>query len=85
MNAPFPANGIEKIHADACVSISSLKKNPAAVIAAAQDRQIAILNRNKPVAWESIVDLVDDAKLASLAEERLAAKEVPVQVAIDDL
>lgn len=92
MSAPFPADGIESILADACVGISSLKKNPAAVIAAAQEQQVAILNRNKPVAylvspdiWETLVDMVADAKLAALVQERLAGDEEPIRVSLDDL
>ncbi len=51
MNAPFKAPPTDTILADACVGISELKKNPSAVIAVAQEQQVAILNRNKPVAY----------------------------------
>ena len=51
MNAPFKAPPTETILANACVGISELKKNPSAVIAVAQEQQVAILNRNKPVAY----------------------------------
>jgi antitoxin StbD len=75
MNAPFK---IEKILADAVVGISELKKNPAAVIKAAQDQQVAILNRNKPVAylvsplvWEHMLDVLADQQLIRDAQDAL--------------
>ncbi|MBV9931764.1 MAG: type II toxin-antitoxin system Phd/YefM family antitoxin [Alphaproteobacteria bacterium] len=90
MNAPFTS--VLPILADACVGISELKKNPAAVIAAAREQQVAILNRNKPVAyvispevWEYLCDLVDDLKLGNLVEERLAEGDEGVEVSLDDL
>ena len=49
MNKPFKPV-VEQVLADACVGISMLKANPAAVIAEAQERPVAVLNRNKPVA-----------------------------------
>lgn len=96
MNAPFKpdvsAPLIEEILADACVSISTLKKNPAAVIAEAQVRQVAILNRNRPVAyvispavWEGLCDLVEDARDAELMRERMEDGEAPVRVDLADL
>ena len=51
MNAPFKSPPVDTILAEACVGISELKKNPAAVIAVAREQQVAILNRNKPVAY----------------------------------
>jgi antitoxin StbD len=92
MNAPFKADPVVPILADACVGISELKKNPAAVIAAAREQQVAILNRNKPVAyiispevWEYLCDLVDDVKLAEEAEAALAEEGESVVVEFDDL
>jgi antitoxin StbD len=92
MNAPFKSDPVVPILADACVGISELKKNPAAVVAAARAQQVAILNRNKPVAyvispevWEYLCDLVDDMKLADLVEERLAEGDEGVEVSLDDL
>jgi antitoxin StbD len=89
MNAPFI---IEKILADAAVGISELKKNPAAVIRAAQDQQVAILNRNKPVAyvispevWEYLCDLHDDSQDAALVHERLTRPGTYKEVSLDDL
>jgi antitoxin StbD len=82
MNAPFRPPIVEDILADACVSISKLKSNPAAVIAEAQERQVAILNRNKPVAylvspqvWEHICDTLADRRVEREAAEELASGE----------
>jgi antitoxin StbD len=97
MNAPVKIDPhtvtlVEPILADACVSISGLKKNPAAVIAAAKIQQVAILNRNRPVAymispevWEYLTDLADDVKLADLAREELERDEEGIEVSLDDL
>jgi len=75
MNAPF---AIQEVLAGAAVSISDLKKNPAAVVAEAQHRQVAVLNRNRPVAyviaphvWEYLCDLVADQRMMREAEEEL--------------
>ena len=92
MNAPFKSDPVEPILASACVSISGLKKNPAAVIAEAQHRQVAILNRNKPVAyiispqaWDHICEMIDDMKLADLVEEQLAEPDEEIEVSLDEL
>jgi antitoxin StbD len=81
---------IETIHAGASVSISDLKKNPSAVIAAAEGFPIAILNRNSPAAylvpaeaWEALMDRLEDIELAELVRSR--ADEVPIPVSLDDL
>lgn len=90
MNAPFKSDPVEPILASACVGISELKKNPAAVVAAARTQQVAILNRNKPVAyvispevWEFVCDLAEDAKLAEEAAASL--DEEGENVSLDDL
>jgi len=91
MNKPFKPEPIVPILADVGVSISDLKRNPAAVIAAAREQQVAILNRNKPVAyiispevWDTILELHQDSLDAELARERLMEEE-PVPVALDEL
>ena len=80
MNKPFKPEPIVPILADVGVSISDLKKNPAAVVAAAKEGQVAILSRNKPVAyliaphvWEYLCDLVMDQRVLREAEEELAS------------
>jgi antitoxin StbD len=92
MNAPFKSDPVVPILADACVGISELKKNPAAVIAAARDQQVAILNRNKPVAyvispevWEHICDVFDDRALEKEAKAALEEEGENVEIDFDDL
>ncbi|MDB5725191.1 MAG: Antitoxin [Novosphingobium sp.] len=72
------------------VSISELKKNPSAVIAAAEGFPVAILNRNSPAAylipaeaWEALMDRLEDIELAELVRAR--AGETPVPTALDEL
>lgn len=76
--------------ADYGVSISDLKKNPSAVIAAAEGAAVAILNRNTPAAYlipaaayEALLDALDDIELVRIAQER--ENEVGIEVSIDDL
>lgn len=92
MNAPFESGPIELILADLCVGISELKKNPAAIISAAREQQVAILNRNKPVAyvispqvWEHICEVFEDLKDGEVVRERLAEREAAIPVSLDDL
>jgi antitoxin StbD len=92
MNAPFKADPVAPILADACVGISALKKNPAAVIAAAREQQVAILNRNRPVAyvispevWEHICDVFDDVKLGEEILARDGEVEDAIPVNLEDL
>lgn len=81
---------IDLILADGSVSISDLKKNPSAVIAAAEGFPIAILNRNTPSAylvpakaWEELMDRLEDIELAKIVREREGQEEI--EVSIDDL
>ena len=83
---------IAEVLAEACVSISTLKANPAAVIAEAQLRHVAILSRNRPVAyvvspevWEYLSELHDNARDAELVEQRLADAHAAEPVTLDDL
>jgi len=92
MNLPFAPEATTPILADSCVSISELKKNPAAVIAAAREGQVAILSRNKPVAymispevWAYLENLVEHEVLTRLVEDELERGEQPVPVTIDEL
>ena len=81
---------IEPILAPAGVSISDLKKNPSAVIEAAEGFPVAILNRNVPAAylipakaWEALMDRLEDIELAEIVRER--ANEVGIKVNLEDL
>ncbi len=92
MNAPFTSETITPILANACVGISELKKNPAAVIAAAREQQVAILNRNKPVAymispeiWEYLCDLHEDMKDDELVARILAEDDDEIEVTLEEL
>ena len=78
MNAPFKPEAIVPILADVGVSITELKRNPAAVVAAARSQQVAILSRNRPVAyvvspevWDHIVDMFADQRMMREAQDAL--------------
>jgi antitoxin StbD len=93
MNKPYKPEPILPILADIGISISDLKKNPAAAIEAAKAQQVAILNRNRAVAyiispevWDHIIDVFDDMKLAREMEEMLDDNlDEAVEVSLDDL
>ena len=72
------------------ISISDLKKNPSAAIAAADGFPVAILNRNTPMAylvpaeaWEVLMDRLEDIELAEIVRARAGQEEI--EVSIDDL
>jgi antitoxin StbD len=72
------------------VSISDLKRNPSAVIDAAEGFPVAILNRNTPAAylvpakaWEALMDRLEDIELAEIVRARAGQEEI--EVSIDDL
>lgn len=76
--------------ADHGVSISDLKKNPSAVIAAAEGSTVAILNRNTPAAYlvpaaayEALLERLDDLELVRIVREREGQEEI--EVSIDNL
>lgn len=92
MNAPFKTDPIHHILAGRCVSVSELKKNPAAVIAAAREQQVAVLNRNRPVAylvspeaWENVLELLEDLEDSEIVRKRLAEPGEWIEVSLDDL
>lgn len=81
---------MELLYTNASVSISELKKNPTAVIEAADGFPVAVLNHNKPaaylvpaVAFEAMMEKLDDIDLAKLVKER--AHEPTVKVKLNDL
>ena len=78
---------IHPILAEASTGISALKKNPMAVIERAEGAPVAILNRNRPVfyavpvvAWQAILDKIEDLELAALVREREGEAEVEVDI-----
>ena len=85
MNAPF-----QRLDAELAVSITELKKNPNAVMKAAEEEAVAVLNHNKVVgyvvsaaAWEYVQDLYEDMKLNEIADRR--RNDPIVKVDINDL
>jgi antitoxin StbD len=77
---------MESILARASIGISELKVNPTATIEKAQG-PVAVLNRNKPVAylipaaiWEAICERLEDAELAKIVKERAGEKAVSVKL-----
>ena len=80
------------ILASTTASISELKRNPMATVAAGEGLPVAILNRNEPTfycvpapAYEALLERLENLELNVLADARLAAGEVPVKVSLDDL
>ena len=76
--------------ADRAASISQLKANPMKVVASGQGMPIAVLNRNAPAfycvpaaAYEAMMELIDDAQLLQLVEQR--QHEASVAVTLDEL
>lgn len=81
---------METILADSSISITELKRNPSAVIEAADGESVAILVHNKPSAYlvpaatyQRLLGRLEDLELAELVRSR--AKERRVKVALDDL
>ncbi|MCE9662561.1 type II toxin-antitoxin system Phd/YefM family antitoxin [Halomonas sp. M5N1S17] len=74
-----------KIHADTTASISELKKNPMATVAAGEGFPVAVLNHNQPAfycipaaAYEELLEKLEDAELNRIADERSSQAEVTV-------
>ncbi len=81
---------MEQILSDASVSISELKRNPSAVIEAAEDEAVAVLVHNKPSAYlvpaatyRRLLERLEDLELAELVRAR--AGERKVKVTLEDL
>ena len=81
-----------RILAETAVSISELKKNPMAAVAAGEGLPVAVLNRNESAfncvpakAYEERMDLVEDLELNRIADMRLADGQGPVRVTMDEL
>lgn len=81
---------METILADASISITELKRNPSAVIDAADGESVAVLVHNKPSAYlvpaatyQRMLERLEDLELANLVRAR--AKERRIKVKLDDL
>jgi antitoxin StbD len=81
---------MEPILAGASVSITELKRNPSAVIEAADGESVAVLVHNRPsaylvpaAAYKRLLDRLEDLELAELVRAR--AGERRVKVTLDEL
>lgn len=81
---------MEAILADNSVSITELKRNPSAVIEAADGESVAVLVHNKPSAYlvpaatyKRLLDRIEDLELAELVRSR--ASERRIKVTLDEL
>ena len=80
------------ILAETSASVSELKKNPMATVAAGEGFPVAILNHNEPTfycvpakAYEALMDKLEDMELNSLADARLKDGKPLVRVNLDEL
>lgn len=78
------------IYATSTISITELRRNLGTIIEEAGDEAIAILNHNRPtaylvsaVAFEALIDKLEDLELAELARQRRGGKTV--KVSLDEL
>lgn len=92
MNKPFKPSPVLPIMADVSVSISELKRNPAAVVEEARKRQVAITSRNRAVAyvispevWDHICEVFEDRKFEREFADRLDDIDEAIPVTIEDL
>ena len=83
---------VHHVLAEMVVSISDLKKNPMAAVAAGEGMPVAVLNRNEPAfycvpakAYEELMNRLEDLDLNRIAEARLADGQVPLRVSLDEL
>jgi antitoxin StbD len=80
------------ILAETTASVSELKKNPMATVAAGEGFPVAILNRNEPSfycvpakAYEALMDKLEDMELNAIADARLNDGKRLVKITLDDL
>jgi antitoxin StbD len=83
---------LESIHAGKTASITEFKKNPQALIDAADGEAIALLNRNKtaayivpPEVYKRLLEMAEDIELGRIYEARKHEKANAIAVDIDDL
>lgn len=81
---------MEAILASASISITELKRNPSAVIEAADGESVAVLVHNKPSAYlvpaatyKRLLEKLEDLELAELVRAR--SRERRVKVELDEL
>ncbi len=78
---------IHTVLADVTTSISEFKKNPMAVVKQGEGFPVAVLNRNQPafycvpaVAYEALMDKLEDMELGLLVEDRRNQEEIAVNI-----
>lgn len=74
-----------QIHAEIVASITEFKRNPLAVVAAADGFPVAVLNRNQPAfyclsaeAYEALIERLEDLELQAIADAREGQAAHPV-------
>lgn len=79
---------MHNVFADTCVSVTELKRNYTKILLQAAEQPVAVLNHNRPEAYllpaalyERMLDLLDDAKDASLVRERANGPFIEVSLA----
>jgi len=83
---------MRQILASCSASISELKKNPTALLTAAEGSPIAILNHNVPAAYlipaetyEWLMEKIEDQELGQLVIDRRNELNDAIEINIDDL
>ncbi len=83
---------MRQILASCSASISELKKNPTALLTAAEGSPIAILNHNVPVAYlipaetyEWLMEKIEDQELGQLVIDRQNELNDAIEINMDDL
>ena len=78
------------ILANTTASVSELKRNPMATVAAGEGFPVAILNRNEPAfycvpaaVWEELLERLEDIELNAIVDAR--ADQPAIKVRLDDL
>ena len=76
--------------AETAASVSELKKDPMGTVAAGEGFPVVILNRNEPafycvpaMAYEALMDRLEDIELNALADARATQPEI--SVSLDEL
>ena len=78
------------ILAEVAASVSELKSNPMATVAAGEGATVAILNRNEPAfycvpasVYEAMMERLEDIELNAIADAR--KNEQVIKIELDDL
>lgn len=81
-----------RVLVETTASVSELKRNPMATVAAGEGLPVAILNRNEPAfycvpasAYEALMERLEDLELNAIAEARLNDGRSAVSVGFNEL